>query len=242
MRDDTRSASPVNPCVYFIRAGEAGAIKIGTTRGNPHARLRDLQTGNPEPLVLLAVMPGGPDVERGLHDRFVDSRLTGEWFRPTERLLGFVEGVTAACGAVPADDGRRHDLEQAEHFIAFRQAMRAADAAVELYDIDPCPGTVFDLHRAEGALSDLFDAAESDEHLGAATDAAGREDGSRILAQLRDRIDLAAQRLSERRLCEAQRDGIDPSAWGVSSEVDPYPYDVVESDDAPESGPRMAVQ
>jgi hypothetical protein len=84
--------------VYFIQAGKAGPIKIGRTVGKVGARMATLQTGSPEPLMLLAAVPGGASVERGIHERFADLRLRGEWFRREPTLLAFIEGIIAAHG------------------------------------------------------------------------------------------------------------------------------------------------
>jgi hypothetical protein len=94
--------------VYFIREDVAeGSIKIGTTVGDPLARLAALRTGNPRPLRLLVAIPGGTAEEKALHERFKDLRLEGEWFRPAERLLGFVEALRYAHGAPNADTAER---------------------------------------------------------------------------------------------------------------------------------------
>lgn len=265
MGKDSDPSAPVKPCVYFIRAGAVGAIKIGTTRGNPHARLRDLQTGNPEPLVLLAAMPGGPDVERGLHERFADSRLTGEWFRPTERLLGFVEGVAAAC-EMPEDDGEYDEVRlNARDIVALFGVVpvcqQAMDIALSWPGYREWPSTRWGLGedwvlKLSSDLNRRLAPPEDDWDEDDAADQNHRRElarllfGEKILAiqkrfsEIADALcDEHMQEMAEARLAEAQRDGIDPSPHGVSAEIDPYPYDVVETDEpAPESGPRMAVQ
>lgn len=98
--------------VYFIQHGAtvSGAIKIGTTQGNPYARLRALQTGAPEPLRLLAAIDGGPLEERALHQRFAAHRLRadGEWFAASAELLAFIEGARWGK-AQPEDEGQEED-------------------------------------------------------------------------------------------------------------------------------------
>lgn len=85
-----------NGYVYFIREGAAGSIKIGTTQGSPHGRLRSMQTGNSSDLVLLAAIPGDAGLEKRLHERFAALRIRGEWFQATSELLAFIEGVSLA--------------------------------------------------------------------------------------------------------------------------------------------------
>lgn len=159
MANNTHGREQCKAVVYFIRAGASGAIKIGTTRSNPHARLRDLQTGNPDPLTLLAAMPGGADVERGLHERFADSRLTGEWFRPTDRLLGFIEGV-ASAHALPADIGAGADDPLTEsQYDAIDGFVRGAIAGVLCEQLAPfvamnrqIPGVAASVIEAAGRM------------------------------------------------------------------------------------------
>jgi hypothetical protein len=93
--------------VYFIQhGGTDGAIKIGTTAGSPHARLRALQTGAPEQLHLLAAIPGDARIERELHDLFAEFRVRpdGEWFRADLILRAFIVGTRFATRQ-PEDDG-----------------------------------------------------------------------------------------------------------------------------------------
>lgn len=53
--------------IYFIRENHAGAIKIGYTEKAPEQRLRELQTGSPNKLYLIATMPGEKKDEAILH-------------------------------------------------------------------------------------------------------------------------------------------------------------------------------
>lgn len=73
--------------VYLIRNGDAGAVKIGHTNGNPLARLRSLQTSMPTKLRLIRVLKGGVAEERALHGRFAALRLEGEWFKFAPEML-----------------------------------------------------------------------------------------------------------------------------------------------------------
>lgn len=78
--------------VYFAAAGDR--IKIGWSR-KVASRIAQLQTGNPEPVRLLATMPGGVSKERELHRRFAHARLAGEWFTATPDLEEFVSALSA---------------------------------------------------------------------------------------------------------------------------------------------------
>jgi len=76
--------------VYFVQAIDGGPVKIGVT-ADVTSRLAGLQVGSPQELCILAVIPAvGRACEVELHDRFAESRLHGEWFRPTEDLMTLI--------------------------------------------------------------------------------------------------------------------------------------------------------
>lgn len=85
LRDPVRGIDVV---VYFIQRGD-GPIKIGYSK-NPKGRLSALQTGIPERLTLLGVVPGGKAREQELHREFGRTRIQGEWFHPSPSLLDFI--------------------------------------------------------------------------------------------------------------------------------------------------------
>ena len=72
--------------VYFIRAGEAGPVKIGWA-ADVGDRCRQLQTGYPQPLQVIRVVDGTRALERWLHDRYAGLRLLGEWFQFSADML-----------------------------------------------------------------------------------------------------------------------------------------------------------
>ena len=72
--------------VYFIQGLCGGAIKIGFSK-NPEVRLKELQTGYPDTLTILLMIPGTEATERAIHRKFEASRLKGEWFRPDDYLI-----------------------------------------------------------------------------------------------------------------------------------------------------------
>lgn len=70
--------------VYFVRAGNKGAIKIGVAR-DVQKRLATMQTGNPFELKVIALIPCSGvqqafDTERRIHNMFRSKRIRGEWF------------------------------------------------------------------------------------------------------------------------------------------------------------------
>src|SRR5262245_59024328 len=80
--------------VYFLLAERAGALKIGHAQDAAH-RVIELQVASPEPLVLIGTLPGGPALEKRLHEQFRAERLRGEWFRATAEVLATVRRLLA---------------------------------------------------------------------------------------------------------------------------------------------------
>lgn len=77
---------------YAIQAVNGGPIKIGSTRKPVQERLRQLQTGSPLPLRVIAELDGLHH-ERELHHQFADWRLEGEWFDEDAKWLMLMLGV-----------------------------------------------------------------------------------------------------------------------------------------------------
>ena len=76
--------------VYFIRDGNY--IKIGISV-DPWKRLASFQTSHHNELEMLAIMPGGADVEAGLHRSFAEYSKRGEWFEDNPKLRAFIENI-----------------------------------------------------------------------------------------------------------------------------------------------------
>lgn len=83
--------------VYFIQGLCGGAIKIGFSK-NPEKRLAELQTGYPDTLTILLMIPGTEATERAIHREFEASRLKGEWFRPDKYVLDRIKELKAMYG------------------------------------------------------------------------------------------------------------------------------------------------
>lgn len=71
--------------VYFIRAGNSGAIKIGMAV-NIERRINTLQAGNAFKLQVLALIPcdcreEALHLEQRIHKFFAKQRIRGEWFQ-----------------------------------------------------------------------------------------------------------------------------------------------------------------
>lgn len=72
--------------LYIVRSGKSPFVKIGRAE-NIARRLALLQTGNPEPLRLIRVLPGGAAEEAWFHRRYAHLRSRREWFRFCPTML-----------------------------------------------------------------------------------------------------------------------------------------------------------
>ncbi len=100
--------------VYFCRAGTLA--KIGRSYCVAR-RIKQLQTGCGETIVLLGSIVGGPRVERQIHKQWHHLRVGGEWFRYTPELAAFID----------------HKLHPGRHDPEARQCMAEATAWVRTY-------------------------------------------------------------------------------------------------------------
>lgn len=91
---ETRRRKKYKGFVYFVQGECGGAIKIGFSQ-NPDSRLKQLQTGYPDTLKILCLVPGNEKTEKKIQNKFVDTRLNGEWFKPTTELLNEIEKLKA---------------------------------------------------------------------------------------------------------------------------------------------------
>lgn len=78
-------------CLYVIGNKSKDVCKIGIST-NPDKRLKQLQTGCPYKLSILAIVKGMDyESERNLHKRYSEYRINGEWFRirgEIKKLIG----------------------------------------------------------------------------------------------------------------------------------------------------------
>jgi len=79
--------------IYFIQEqSELKAIKIGKS-DNLMSRLSGLQTANPYELVVLHTIEAKACFELELHEYFKMYRIRGEWFRPTQEIIEFIDNA-----------------------------------------------------------------------------------------------------------------------------------------------------
>ena len=93
--------SKTEKLVYFLWCAEASRFKIGSS-GNTKKRKKNLSTGNPFELELVFTLPGGEAKEKELHRKFEACHLHKEWYRWSERLQAYVDGVLDGQAARPS--------------------------------------------------------------------------------------------------------------------------------------------
>lgn len=128
--DDTPAIAVTAPgsIVYYVRRGEL--IKIGTT-ARPLARFRDLL-----PDEILAVEPGGHQVEAARHRQFAHLRGHGEYFRDAAELRDHIDRIQSLHGEPdptwPTSKSRQRDGTWQMPQAVTADAMTTAQAAAEL--------------------------------------------------------------------------------------------------------------
>jgi ParB-like chromosome segregation protein Spo0J len=93
-----REARRESTDVYFIRSGNL--VKIGASI-DPEGRLRQIRSANPN-AELLAVVPGGFELERELQKKYAHLLREGEWFELTDELaqeIMALSGLANSCNS-----------------------------------------------------------------------------------------------------------------------------------------------
>lgn len=114
--------------IYLIGPEESPVVKIGYTTNDPTSRIGQLQTGNPERLVLRWAGEGDEALERHLHAVFTDYRVRGEWF-DLSPLGDPVEAVKEETRKAIASLARGEALMMGERFrdTSFRRDWKPED-------------------------------------------------------------------------------------------------------------------
>lgn len=74
---------------YVYAITDYTSIKIGVAR-NPHARIKQLATGNASKLFLIGYFDGGFTLEKEIHNRFKKVRENGEWLIASDELIYYL--------------------------------------------------------------------------------------------------------------------------------------------------------
>ena len=84
-----KSCKDADCYVYFIEAVGLSRIKIGLSV-NPEDRVKQLSTGSPTELKLIAKVPGDANKEKELHKKFEHLLFDKEWFHFTKELQEYI--------------------------------------------------------------------------------------------------------------------------------------------------------
>jgi phage replication O-like protein O len=101
-KDITKPSDLAESYIYYARA--AKRLKIGYSR-DPWSRVANMRTSRPE-IELIAVEPGGRELERERHAQFAEWRLDDkrEWFRWSPAIADFIRSFSSPTGARNKDD------------------------------------------------------------------------------------------------------------------------------------------
>ena len=81
--------------VYFFQAKMTGRIKIGHSV-NPYYRLETLRSMNQDSRIKILLLIGGDrKKESELHRKFKKYHHHGEWFEPSQEILGYIENYSS---------------------------------------------------------------------------------------------------------------------------------------------------
>ncbi len=94
--------------VVYFAATDSDVVKIGWS-ADLRRRLGNLTSSNHQALRVLAIVPGGAELEALFHERFSEDRIHGEWFRLSPSIRALVESINAGHYQAPA--GYMHDAK-----------------------------------------------------------------------------------------------------------------------------------
>jgi hypothetical protein len=84
----------VNDFIYFMQGENGGTIRIGYTI-NPNTALKSLESGYPDKLKILLVIPGHSADAIRLQRKFDKHKLKGGWFKPDKEIFDEIEKLKA---------------------------------------------------------------------------------------------------------------------------------------------------
>lgn len=80
--------------IYFIYSKNDNKCKIGFTKNNPYKRLKQLNTGNSSPLLLLGFVEGDIIKEKSIRNQFHYLKENLEWLKINQELIDFINKNT----------------------------------------------------------------------------------------------------------------------------------------------------
>lgn len=126
-------------CVYFIRIGEDGPIKVGFTKCAPLKRMFELQCGCPWELRLIGFIPGSKLNEQWLQDKFAPFKMLREWF--SADIFPDVNEILSSSDPWPVAE-----------LSPVNRAIHMADGVLNLWRITGCDQPVISTARRNGKV------------------------------------------------------------------------------------------
>lgn len=107
--------------IYFIRSGQY--VKIGVSNA-PKKRIAAIQSGNPNPIEILAIIDGSYEQEAALHQLFADAHHMGEWFVDCPAIRNKIATLPLAClsNDAPDNDNWRFEIKRKPRKAARRNS------------------------------------------------------------------------------------------------------------------------
>lgn len=136
---------PEETYIYLLRCRPNGPTKIGFA-ADVEARIRGLQTGNPDQLHLITSIPGTLEEETRIHRHLRKERVRGEWFDGEATRAFVAEVLEFGREALPP-------VEPVKPKRAWRIKSEASEVIVRMVE----PNPLSDEERA-AAEKDYMDA------------------------------------------------------------------------------------
>ncbi len=139
--------------IYFLQDSGTHAIKIGYAI-SPVERAATLQTGNVSKLELLLEIDGDRRDEAGLHRRFANDRVAGEWFKPSPELLKLicVESAAKVSRRDPHADGIPVPDKMAVWLVTVAEETQWGSRTITFGAVTYSPRDIPDVHAGYHSL------------------------------------------------------------------------------------------
>jgi hypothetical protein len=98
--------------IYILQVRGKGQLKIGFTENDPMRRVAAIQSASPYELELISSFAAIAQDELHLHKALEQHRIRGEWYRPSEEVMGYLEGHCPELRA-KRPKSRRPNVEKA---------------------------------------------------------------------------------------------------------------------------------
>jgi hypothetical protein len=158
--------------VYFVQGEKTGLIKIGKS-SNFTRRLANLRNGGPDRLTCLAVIVRAYD-DTVYHDRFSNDRVHGEWFKPSEKLMNFINALptTKYTGMTHGSRSKRFDDAELQDQFSIVRPEPSVEVLLPLLDLfmpehgltpkqKTCILTYFETRDPDAAIQSAYDCQDS---------------------------------------------------------------------------------